>query len=93
MPVTVGPLRVSGVPSLDSCASTVSSERSDATITELNTKVQVKVTPVPTVTMSELPLLVSIREEGVGTIQTQIYNNINSDQYFNTHFEFSHFEN
>ena len=67
VPLTVGLVRVSGVPSLNSCASTVSNETSDATIAELSIKVQVKVIPVPTITMSELLLLVSISEEGGGT--------------------------
>ena len=53
VPVTVGPVRVSGVPSLESCASTISNEISDAAIAELSIKVQVKVTLVPTVTMPE----------------------------------------
>ena len=62
---------LSGSPFLDSCTSTISNETSEATIAKLNTKVQVKVMPVPTVTMSELLLLVSVREDGVGTIQKQ----------------------
>ena len=70
VPVTVGPVRVSGVPSLESCASTISNEISDATIAKLSIKVQVKVTLVPIVTMLER-LLVIIREDGVGTVQMQ----------------------
>ena len=53
VPVTVGPVRVSGVPSLESIASTISNEISDATIAELSIKVQVKVTSVPIVAMLE----------------------------------------
>ena len=91
MPLTVGLVRVSGVPSLNSCASTVSNETSDATIAELSIKVQVKVTPVPTITMSELLLLVSMSEEGGGTT----YNNYHYEHAalvgvhfsINTHFE------
>ena len=71
--LTVGPVRARGVPSLDSCASTISNETSDSTIAELSIKVQVKATPVPTITMSELPLLVKISEEGGGTMQTIEY--------------------
>ena len=55
--------------------STISNERSDstrdATIGELNTKGQVKVTPDPTITMPEVPaLLVSMRVDGD---ETSIY--------------------
>ena len=44
MPVTVGPLRASGVPSLESCADTISSDTSDSTIAEFNSTVQITVT-------------------------------------------------
>ena len=47
VPATVGPVRVSGVPSLDSCASTISTERSDSTTDGLNSTVQVRVTSDP----------------------------------------------
>ena len=50
VPATVGPVRVSGVPSLDSCASTISSERSDSTTAGLNSTMQVRVTVVPALT-------------------------------------------
>ena len=65
--VIVRPVKVSGIPSLDSCASTISKERSDTTIAEFNIIVHVKVMPDPTVTISEVPLLVSVREDGGGT--------------------------
>ena len=44
MPDTVRPVRVSGVPSLNSCANTINSERSDSIIAEFNSTVQVTVT-------------------------------------------------
>ena len=47
VPATVGPVRVSGVPSLDSCVSTISSERSDSITDGLNSTVQARVTLVP----------------------------------------------
>ena len=47
LPATVGPVKVSGVPSLDSCASTISTERSDSTTDGPNSIVQVTVTSVP----------------------------------------------
>ena len=72
VPVTSGPVRVSIAPlGLESCMSTISNERSDATrdatIGELNAKAQVKVMSVPTITIPEVPaLLVSVRD-GDGT--------------------------
>ena len=76
VPATFGPVSISIVPlGQDSCISTISNERSDATrdatIAELNTKVQVKVTSAPTITMSEMPPLVSMREVGVGTVSNE----------------------
>ena len=73
VPLTFDLVRVSGVPFLNSCASTISNKTSGSTIAELSVQVQVQVTPVPTITMSELPLLVKISEEGGGTMQTIEY--------------------
>ena len=51
VPVTFGPVRVSGVPSLVSCTSTISNDISDPKITtEFNSTVQVSITGDPTVT-------------------------------------------
>ena len=44
MPDAFGSVRVSGVPSLESCAETISRERSDSSIAEFNCTVQVTVT-------------------------------------------------
>ena len=63
--VTVMPGRANGVPSLDSCAFTISKAFSDPTIAGFNTKVQVKVMSDPTTAASLL--VVSVREDGVGT--------------------------
>ena len=49
VPVTAGPDRASGVPSLDSFASTISNERSDSTIAGSNSTVQMRVTSDPSV--------------------------------------------
>ena len=65
MPVTVMPGRANGVPSLDSCAFTISKAFSDPTIAGFNTKVQVKVMSDPTTAASLL--VVSVREDGIGT--------------------------
>ena len=65
---------LSGVPSLNSCTFTISNERSDATIAEFNTKVQIKVISDPSITMLALPLLlVKMREDGVGTMQAYLH--------------------
>ena len=77
VPVTVRPDKANGVPSLDNCASTISKAFSDPIIAEFNTKVQVKVISDPTTTAlaTGFPLLlVSMRVDGVGTIQC--HNNI-----------------
>ena len=80
---------LSGAPSLEICAPTISNERSDTTIAELNTKVQVKVTSSSTVTMSEMPLLVSMREDGGGTTVNFFNYNMNSSNIkIKTYFEF-----
>ena len=82
---------LSGVPSLNSCTSTISNERSDANIAEFNSKAQVKVTSNPTIKMLALPLLlVKMREDGVGTMQAHLHTIIimSNNQIINTHFEF-----
>ena len=66
VPATVGPVRVSGVPSLDSCASTISTERSESTTDGLNSTVQVRVTVDPVLTELVWSLVI-ITEAGVGT--------------------------
>ena len=67
VPVTVGDsVRASGVPSLNSCASTTSKERSEATIAEFNTKVQV-ITTVDISSTGLGGLLVMDTETGEGT--------------------------
>ena len=82
---------LSGVPSLNSCTSTISNERSDANIAEFNSKAQVKVTSNPTITMLALSLL-KMREDGVGTMQAYLHTIIimsnNQSLIINTHFEF-----
>ena len=57
---------LSKTPFLDSWISTISSERSLATIAEFNVKVQVKVTSDPSITASGI--FASMREDGVGTV-------------------------
>ena len=77
VPFTVRPDKANGVPSLDSCASTISKAFSDPKIAEFNTKVQVRVVSDPTTTTlaTGLPSLpVSVRVDGVGAIQC--HNNI-----------------
>ena len=69
VPVTNGPVRVSRVPSLDSCASTINSESSDSNIAEFNTTVHIKETVDPLGTM--LPLLVTATDCGSGTVKTE----------------------
>ena len=62
--VTIGPVRASGVPSLDSCASTTSKNISEPTIAEFSCTVQVKVASDPTIWVPKLPLLlVSVTED------------------------------
>ena len=81
---------LSGIPSLNSCTSTISKGRSVATIAKFNSKVQVKVTSDPTITTLVLPLLlVKMREDGVGTMQAHLHTIIimNNNQIINTHFE------
>ena len=75
------------VPFLESCASTISKAFSDPIIAEFNTRVQVRVMsdPTTTVTSSGLPLLlVSMREDGVGTMKyTQVYHAVTIKKFLN----------
>ena len=66
VPVTVGPVRASGVPPLDSCASTTSNERSDGETAGPNSTMQINSTLVPAFGIG-LGLLVTIIEDGAGT--------------------------
>ena len=72
VPDAVDPVRVSGVPSLESCADTINNKISEATIAEFNSKVQVKVTSEPRtereVGLELRSLLTSVMEDGPGTI-------------------------
>ena len=69
VPVTVRSVRVSGVPSLDSCTSIISSERSDSTIAEFNSTVQKKVMSDPIMNFGSL--VFSVIEAGVGTTKNE----------------------
>ena len=66
VPVTVGPDRASRVPSLDSCASTISNERSDCETPSTISTVQVTVTLVPSRTGVRGSLVT--RTDGFGTV-------------------------
>ena len=67
MPVTVGPVRVSGVPSLDSCVSTISEKISVPSIDDFNFIIHVKVMSDPIIWTELTLLLVSVIKDGVGT--------------------------
>ena len=69
VPVTVRPVIVSGVPSLDSCASTVSNERSDSTIAGSNSTVQMRVTSDPSGWIGLTGSLEILTESGVDTLR------------------------
>ena len=72
MPVTVGPVRISGVPSLDNRASTISNGRSDATTFGLNSIVHVNSTiSDPSGQIGLDLLLVSVIDSGPGTENMQ----------------------
>ena len=66
VPVTVGPDRLSIVPSLNSCADTISNESSDSITDEPNSTVQVTMTEDPLLTM--LSLLEIVIDCGAGTV-------------------------
>ena len=66
MPDITGPVRSSGVPSLDSCASTISNERSDSETPSPISMVQVTVTLVPSRT--GVGGLLVTRTDGFGTV-------------------------
>ena len=76
VPVTIGPVRASGVPFLDSCASTTSKNISEPNIAEFNSTEQVKITRDPTIWMKLGTLLVNMIEDGVGTTNNYYNNNI-----------------
>ena len=68
VPVTVRVLvSVSGIPSLNSCTSTVSKVRSDSLKAGLNSTVQLKVTAVPSIITGPAMLLVMETVAGPGT--------------------------
>ena len=99
VPVIVALGKANVVSSLDSCTSTISKAFSDPNITEFNTKVQMKVTLDPTTAKAASLLVVSVREDGVGTtrilqahMHALILYNIHDHSYrtitdFDTHFE------
>ena len=70
VPVTVGPVRFSGVPFLDSCANTVSNESSDSITAGPNSTVQVTVT-VDTQRTMVSGLLVTVTDCGSGTVELE----------------------
>ena len=72
VPVTIGPVRTSRVPSLDSCASTVTRKISEPNIAEFNITVQVSITLDPIIRMGLTISLVNVTEDGLGTIQRKI---------------------
>ena len=65
--VMVGPVRFSIVPSLDSCADTISKESSDAIAAGPNSTVQVTMLAEPLRT-TEPPLLETVTDSGFGTV-------------------------
>ena len=67
--VTAGPDRLSGIPSLTSCADTISNESSDSITAGSNSTVQVTVTEDPLLTV--LSLLVTVTDCGAGTVGTE----------------------
>ena len=69
VPVTVGPVRFSGVPSLNSCASTNSNESSDSITAGPNSAVQVTEMWDPIERIVPLGSFVIVTEDGVGTIK------------------------
>lgn len=72
VPVTVMLGKANEVPSLDSCTFTINKAFSDLVITEFNINVQMKVTSDPTTACAASLLVVSVREDGVGTIYIYI---------------------
>ena len=67
LPITVGPVRAIGVPSLDKCVSTISKNISEPSIDGFNFTTHVKVTSDPIILMKLALLLVSVIKDGVGT--------------------------
>ena len=80
VPVTVGPVRASGAPSLESCTSTLNKNISDSNIAGFNTIAHVNVTSDPVVRMELASLLVSEIDDGVGTIVLYVCNSINNSR-------------
>ena len=68
MPVTVGPVRASEVPFWDSCAATFSKNISESSIALFNSMAHVNLTSDPTIWVELASLLVSVINDGVGTI-------------------------
>ena len=68
VPVTVRPVSVSGIPSLESCVSTISSDRSASSTAGPNSTTQARVTSDPT-TIGRSTLLVIATEAGLGTVR------------------------
>ena len=73
VPVTVGSVRASGAPSLDSRTSTLNKNISDSSTAGFNTTVHVSVTLDPVVWMELASLLVSAIDDGVGTIVLYVH--------------------
>ena len=69
--VSAGPARFSGVPSLDSCADTISNESSDSITAGPNSIVHLRVTSDPLRMMVPL-LLVIVTDCGAGTVQKRV---------------------
>ena len=67
VPVTVGPIRVSGVPSLDSCVFTTKRKISEPNISGFNSTLQVSITSDSTSWRELATSLVSVTEDE-GTI-------------------------
>ena len=77
VPVTFRPVRVRGVPSLNSCTSTINNDISDSVTAEFNSTVQVSITGDPTVTrlVALLLLLLPLRVTAV-SLGTEIVQNM-----------------
>ena len=86
MPVMVGPVRVSGVPSLVSSISTISNGRSHSIICRFNSKVHMSSTASdPSGQMGLGLVLVSVIDSGAGTenITLIFYHHIDSTILYN----------
>ena len=67
VPVTIGPFRASGVPSLVNCVSTTNKNISEPSIAECNFTEHVNVISDPIIWLKLVLLLVKATEDGVGT--------------------------